>query len=64
MQPANAVTAPKTERKTITIDLTENVPLYDHIVEQAEDDERTPATWVRRFLWEALGGTINAAANK
>jgi hypothetical protein len=62
MTTATKETAPKPERKTITIDLTENVQLYDHIVEQAEDDERTPATWVRRFLWEALGGTINAAA--
>jgi hypothetical protein len=37
-------------RKSITIDLTGAAAVYDHIVNEAELDDRTPAKWVSRFL--------------
>lgn len=39
----------KPERKTITVDLTDEPETYAQIKELAEDDDRTPAAWLRRY---------------
>jgi len=41
----------KTERKTITINFEDQAPeVYEAITKAALIDDRTAATWVRRFL--------------
>jgi hypothetical protein len=39
----------KPERKTITVDLTDEPETYAQIKELARDDDRTPAAWLRRY---------------
>ena len=39
----------KPERKTITVDLTDEPETYAKIKELARDDDRTPAVWLRRY---------------
>lgn len=46
--PARAKSS-KPERKTITVDLTDEPETYAQIKELAEDDDRTPAAWLRRY---------------
>lgn len=47
---AKVVGAGLRDRKTITIDLTDYPDLHTSITKLAEADERSLATWVRRFL--------------
>lgn len=47
---AKVVGAGLRDRKTITIDLTDYPDLHAKVIKLAEEDERTPATWLRRFL--------------
>ncbi len=53
-KPASEQAASPKERRTITIDLTEHPKLWEHITKKAAEDERTAATWVRRFLCDSL----------
>jgi hypothetical protein len=50
MTTATKETAQKSERKTITIDLTDHSELWEMITKRAAADERTAAQYVRRYL--------------
>ena len=41
-------------RKSITINLEDDSALFEQITKLAKEDDRTPATWLRRFLREML----------
>jgi hypothetical protein len=49
-QPAAPPKPTKPERKTITVDMTDEPETYAQIKELAYDDDRTPAAWLRRYI--------------
>lgn len=50
--PKDAATKP--DRKVISIDFTDHEHLYAKITKFASNDERSPASWLRRHLKESL----------
>ena len=38
------------QRKSITINFEDDSALFEQITKLAKEDDRTPATWLRRFL--------------
>jgi hypothetical protein len=48
----------KPERKTITVDLTDEPQVYARIKQLAEADDRTLAMWLKRYLRKEHGAAV------
>ena len=48
----------KPERKTITVDLTDEPEVYARIKQLAEADDRTLAMWLKRYLRKEHGAAV------
>jgi len=43
-----------TDRKAITLDFSNHPKLFAHITAQAKKDERSPSSWLRRYIAEFM----------